>query len=134
MEYDDVFSLVRNIFVDFKVIEKTYLKYNEKREKIILKSFNTRLSKYFRFAEISNLILGTSFIEDVWIIDYYIGDKVFHFKIDKNLEEITLKLTLDWYLNAIEAEKLRLDYQNRYKRIKNDLKSEIRDYKINRII
>ena len=87
------------------------------------RDFIDRLGKYFIFAEITNLVIGTTTVDEVWVINYSIGDKTFDFTIESDLEEITLGLTLDWYLSAIEVEKLRTDYYNKYTKIKTDLKS-----------
>ena len=134
MEYKEILKISNEKFSDFLVVETPFEKYGINRKRILIKRFIERLDKHFIFAEITNLVVGTTTVDEVWIINYSIGDKTFDFIIEKDLEEITLGLTLDWYLSAIEAEKLRTDYYNKYTKIKTDLKSEIRDYKISKII
>jgi hypothetical protein len=134
MDYKEILKISNEKFSNFLVVEKPFEKYGISRKRILIKRFIDRLGKYFIFAEITNLVIGTTTVDEVWVINYSIGDKTFDFTIESDLEEITLGLTLDWYLSAIEVEKLRTDYYNKYTKIKTDLKSEIRDYKLNKVL
>jgi hypothetical protein len=134
MDYNEILKLSRGVFNNYTVVEKPFDKYGINRSRIVFKNFNKRLNKDFPFAEITNFIIGTTFVDDVWDIHYFIGDNVFDFRLESGGEESVLEISLNWYLEAKEVERLRSEYYLKYQQIKRETLSEVRNHKLNKVL
>ena len=134
MDYNEILKLSKEVFNNYTVVEKPFDKYGINRSRIVFKSFNKRLNKDFPFVEITNFIIGTTFVDDVWDIHYFIGDNVFDFRLESDSEESVLEISLNWYLEAKEVERLRSEYYLKYQQIKRQTLSEVRNHKLNKVL
>lgn len=134
MEYKEILKISNEKFSDFLVVEKPFEKYGINRKRILIKRFIDRLGKYFIFAEITNLVIGTSTVDEIWVIKYKINDNTYDFKLEPGKEIDIIEMSIDWFKEALEVERQRSNYIKKYQNIKNNTVSEIRDYKLNKVL
>ena len=134
MEYKEILKISNEKFSDFLVVEKPFEKYGINRKRILIKRFIDRLGKYFIFAEINNIVIGTSTVNEMWVINYRINDNRYDFKLEPGKEIDIIEMSIDWFREALEVERQRSNYIKKYQNIKNNTISEIRDYKLNKVL
>jgi len=134
MEYKEILKISNEKFSDFLVVEKPFEKYGINRKRILIKRFIDRLGKYFIFAEITVPITRLSTVDEIWVIKYKINDNTYDFKLEPGKEIDIIEMSIDWFKEALEVERQRSNYIKKYQNIKNNTVSEIRDYKLNKVL
>ena len=137
MDYDRILELVNLLFSDYLIVESK--RSSEKNKFIKIKRYNKRLDTYFKFCEIEEKVLSystsiynnTSYISNNWEIHYKVNDDVFTIPI---INESSIEISLNWYEKAYDIESMRIRNCQWYDEIKNNQITEIRNFKLNKIL
>ena len=138
MKYTNILELSRKVFSNYSVIDSKETRYNKAigniSDKVTIKRFSNKLKKEVFFAEIGNKLLGTTFLDEVWELRYKVNDTIFEFLLESGSELEIMEITLNWYVEAKKAEDLRNLYQRRYSEIKKNVKLEVRNHKLEKLL
>ena len=134
MSEEEFLEILTDVFHEFEIKSSSYSKYNKDYTKFYIKKLVPRFKGKFRIAVVSQLLLGTTLFEDVWEIVFSFMNQSFSFRIEKDFERQSLEIMKEWYFEYEALSVKNNELLNKYNRIRNNFKEELRDHQLNKLL
>ena len=134
MSEKEFLEILTDVFHEFEIKSSSYSKYGKDYTKFYIKKLVPRFKGKFSIAVVNQLLLGTTIFEDVREIVFTFTDKSFSFKIEKDFERQSLEIAKEWYFEYEALSVKNNELLNKYNRIRNNFKEELRDHQLNKLL
>jgi hypothetical protein len=134
MKSDEILILLKEVFNNFDIVEKTYDKYNVTYSSFYIKRYIPKFKSKFSIGIVKQLSVGTTIFEGVWEVSLSFTNETFIFKVEMGFEKQSLEIMKDWYEEYRELSESRNLLMTKYNRIKKNFKEELRDYQLNKLL
>jgi hypothetical protein len=134
MKSDEILILLKEVFVDHDIVENNYKKFNLTFDRFYIKRYIPKFKSKLSIAEVKQLLVGTTVIEDTWEVDLSTINQSFVFRIENGFERQSLEIIKDWYEEYKKIDDARNLLMRKYSRIRKNFKEELRDYQLNKLV
>lgn len=134
MKSDEISILLKEVFDNFDIVEKTYDKYNVTYPSFYIKRYIPKFKSKFTIGLVKQVLVGTTTFEGVWEVSLSFTNQTFIFKVEMGFEKQSLEIVKDWYDEYYKlSESINL-LMTKYNRIRKNFKEELRDYQLNKLL
>ena len=134
MSEEEFLEILTDVFHEFDVVEKTYDKYNVTYSSFYIKRYIPKLKSKFAIGIVKQVLVGTTTFEGVWEVSLSFTNETFFFKVEKGFEKQSLDIVKEWYFEYEALSVKNNELLNKYNRIRNNFKEELRDYQLNKLL
>ncbi len=134
MKSDEILILLKEVFFDHDIVESNYKKFNLTFDRFYIKRYIPKFKSKLSIAEVKQLLVGTTVIEDTWEVGLSTINQSFVFRIENGFERQSLEIIKDWYEEYKKIDDARNLLMRKYSRIRKNFKEELRDYQLNKLV
>lgn len=134
MKSDEILILLKEVFFDHDIVESNYKKFNLTFDRFYIKRYIPKFKSKLSIAEVKQLLVGTTVVEDTWEVDLSTINQSFVFRIENGFERQSLEIIKDWYEEYKKIDDARNLLMRKYSRIRKNFKEELRDYQLNKLV
>ena len=146
MTSDEIKSLLQEVFFEdeYEVSEKEYEKYEQPLKRFYLKVYSEKLKHHTPMISITNYVIGTTIVDDVWEMIWSLPHQSYYMNIPgtstkRNPKDVGdpkafLMISKEKLKDILLINKLNSNLMSDMKNMKEDSTRVIRDFKLNNLV
>lgn len=127
--------ILNDVFGADNIKFEYYKRYDLDRPRFIIFRYSEKLNKKVPISTVENYIIGTIFIDGLWLINISgIEQFEYEFKVEAGSERDYIEMVCDFIDEIYVVKEANNRIFNKYSNIKRNPKIELRDFKLNKLL